>query len=144
MTPRGKRGQRTAEGQHENTRGAELGAGQASYSLALPLPSLPSPAPPLFSPAPAQPSPAPPQPSLTCVVVHEQQQQQAVVHEQQCKNSNIRGVCLVACKLISRQRSGMVCSRLDANKGMQCAVVQPCHCLCSRIWTSHWLCKTNP
>ncbi|KAJ9510017.1 hypothetical protein QJQ45_011652 [Haematococcus lacustris] len=31
MTPRGKRGQRTAEGQHENTRGAELGAGQASY-----------------------------------------------------------------------------------------------------------------
>ncbi|KAJ9532735.1 hypothetical protein QJQ45_010822 [Haematococcus lacustris] len=35
MTPRGKRGQRTAEGQHENTRGAELGAGQASYRFAL-------------------------------------------------------------------------------------------------------------
>ncbi|KAJ9512991.1 hypothetical protein QJQ45_029211 [Haematococcus lacustris] len=35
MTPRDKRGKRTAEGQQEDTRGAELGAGQASYRTAV-------------------------------------------------------------------------------------------------------------
>ncbi|GFH12226.1 hypothetical protein HaLaN_07867 [Haematococcus lacustris] len=48
-----------------------------------------------------------------CASMNEQpQQQQAVMHDHQCKDSNMCGVCPAACKLISRHRSGMgVCSR---------------------------------
>ncbi|GFH24307.1 hypothetical protein HaLaN_22075 [Haematococcus lacustris] len=37
------------------------------------------------------------------------------MHDQQCKDNNMCGVCLVACKLISRHDSGMVCGGLGSS-----------------------------
>ncbi|KAJ9521032.1 hypothetical protein QJQ45_013741, partial [Haematococcus lacustris] len=68
QNPKRVRPPRTAKGQQEDTRGAELGAGQASYSSA-------------WAAAAA---------GCRCVAVHDQQQeQQAVVHEQ-CMDSSSR------------------------------------------------------
>ncbi|GFH33412.1 hypothetical protein HaLaN_32782, partial [Haematococcus lacustris] len=94
---------------------------------------------------------------------HEQQQQQAVVYEQQCKDSSSSVWAAAAgCRCVAVQVAGVLqcmssssgsavvlvavyeqqCK--DSSSSMQFSVVQPCHCLCSRIWTPHWLCKTIP
>ncbi|KAJ9520300.1 hypothetical protein QJQ45_030237, partial [Haematococcus lacustris] len=61
--------------------------------VAPPLPAQPCPTPSQPCPTPSQPCVAPPspaQPRCRCVAVHEQRQQQlAVMHDQQCKDSNM-------------------------------------------------------